>query len=97
MRKYYLAKVLADCLLEQNAPLSNDEGGYYIMGWTQGVAELDLFNPRNNATYLCWMNGEKAEGIKAYLHEFTEALEPDSTGFVPGTPDWDAAMLAAHG
>lgn len=23
--------------------------------------------------------------------------QPDSTGFVPGTPNWDAAMIAAHG
>jgi hypothetical protein len=39
--------------------------------------------------------------IDRVLEEYKKRKEannkPDSTGFVPGTPNWDAAMIAAHG
>lgn len=75
MKKYYLSQELVEALLAQEAELEKDEGGYYVTGWTRGVAAIDLFNRNNCATYLCWYekDTERAVGIKAYFNQFKEA------------------------
>lgn len=73
MEKIYINKELSDCLIEQNANLEKDDNGYYINGWTQGVAEIDITNTDNCATYLCWYENNNPVGIKAYFYQFRRA------------------------
>ncbi len=71
LKKYYITdKSVSDTLIEQGASLQKDENGYFVFGWTQGVAAVDLYNPNNCATYLCWLENEVPKGIKAYFNQF---------------------------
>ena len=70
-KKYYITdKSVSDTLIEQGASLQMDEGGYFVVGWTQGVAAVDLYNEDNCATYLCWMENDIPRGIKVYFNQF---------------------------
>jgi hypothetical protein len=71
LKKHYITdKSVSDTLIEQGASLQMDEGGYFVVGWTQGVAAIDLHNQDNCATYLCWMENYISKGIKVYFNQF---------------------------
>jgi hypothetical protein len=73
INKYYIiGDAFIKGLLEQGAKLQQDDGGYFVMGWTQGVASIDIVNTYNCATYLCWMEGEKPVAVKIYFNQFKQ-------------------------
>lgn len=71
LKKHYITdKSVSDTLIEQGASIEKDEGGYFVVGWTQGVAAVDLHNQDNCATYLCWLENDTPKGIKVYFNQF---------------------------
>jgi hypothetical protein len=70
-----LDKDLIDYMLSLKMPLrQSSTGEYFMLGWTQGVAAIDLFNTNNCATYLCCFKGNESVGVKAYFNQFEKIV-----------------------
>lgn len=71
LKKHYITdKSVNDALIEQGASLQEDGGGHFVIGWTQGVVAIDLYDENNCATYLCWLENDTPKGIKVYFNQF---------------------------